>query len=97
MINVSRDFGVYPCRDERNRGIWVGNNKIGSVGIRVRHGVSFHGLSLNVNLSLEPFRWIQPCGLVGVGVSSLARETGRETPIQSARERMHYHLSQLLN
>ncbi len=77
MISCAADFGVKTGRDQRNRGIWVGNNKIGSIGIRVRHGVSFHGLALNVILDFEHFSWIQPCGLSGIGVTSLERESGK--------------------
>jgi lipoyl(octanoyl) transferase len=75
MIASAADFGVKAGRDERNRGIWVGNNKIGSIGIRVRHGVAFHGLAFNATLDFEHFSWIQPCGLAGVGVTSVARES----------------------
>lgn len=74
MIGTASDAGVTAIRDERNRGIWVGDNKIGSIGIRVRHGVTFHGLALNVSLDFEHFSWIQPCGLSGVGVTSIERE-----------------------
>ncbi len=74
MIACAAEFGVAAGRDERNRGIWVGNNKIGSIGIRVRHGVTFHGLAFNVSLDFEHFGWIQPCGLAGVGVTSMDRE-----------------------
>lgn len=82
MIACSGDFGVKAGRDDRNRGIWVGNNKIGSIGIRVRRGVTFHGLALNVSLDFEHFGWIQPCGLSGVGVTSLTRES--ENPVDFA-------------
>lgn len=75
MIASAAACGVSAGRDDRNRGIWVGNNKIGSIGIRIRHGVTFHGLALNVTLDFEHFSWIQPCGLAGVGVTSIARES----------------------
>ena len=75
MISSAADSGVLAGRDKRNRGIWVGDNKIGSIGIRVRHGVTFHGLAFNVTLDFEHFSWIQPCGLSGVGVTSVANES----------------------
>lgn len=95
MIRTARDCKVHAVRDTRNRGIWVGNNKIGSIGIRVRHGVTFHGLALNVNLSLEPFTWIQPCGLKGVGVTSLKKECGREVNMEKVKQSMHTHIRTL--
>ncbi len=96
MLLTAADAGVKANRDKRNRGIWVGDNKIGSVGIRIRHGISFHGLSLNVNLSLEPFGWIRPCGLFGVGVSSLKEELGRDVSMQQVKDNMRRYIHHLL-
>ncbi len=96
MLNTAADFQVASNRDKRNRGIWVGNNKLGSVGIRVRHGVTFHGLALNINLDLNPFSWIQPCGLSGVGVTSLAHELGNNVNMEAVKERMKGHLADLI-
>jgi lipoate-protein ligase B len=77
MIRTCAAWGVAAGRNQLNRGAWVGMKKIGSIGIAVRRGVSFHGLALNVNLDPTPFCWIQPCGLEGVGVTSIQAE-GRE-------------------
>ena len=74
MIRVAADCGVRAERSPRNRGVWVGEKKLGSVGIAVRRGVSFHGLALNVNPDLTPFQWIHPCGLQEVRMTSLALE-----------------------
>ncbi|MFW2367706.1 MAG: lipoyl(octanoyl) transferase LipB [Desulforhopalus sp.] len=92
MIGCSRAFGVQAGRDERNRGIWVGDNKIGSIGIRVRRGVSFHGLALNATLDFEHFGWIQPCGLSGVGVTSLDRESEDPINFQAVKKQMIHSL-----
>lgn len=56
-------------------GIYVGGDKIGSLGLRVRRGCSYHGLSLNVDMDLEPFSRINPCGLFGVQVTHMAAFT----------------------
>ncbi len=92
MIACAADFGVTAVRDKRNRGIWVGDNKIGSIGIRVRHGVTFHGLALNVSLDFEHFGWIQPCGLTGVGVTSLTQESNGAVLFDRVKERLVLHL-----
>jgi lipoate-protein ligase B len=84
MIRTCGDFGVAAGRNELNRGTWVGTKKIGSIGIAVRRGVSFHGLALNVNPDLEPFCFIQPCGLQGVGVTSIAQEAGKPLDLPQA-------------
>ncbi len=91
MIRSAADWGVKAGRNHRNRGIWVGNNKLGSIGIAIRHGICFHGLAFNVNLSLEPFGWINPCGLQGVGVTSMERELSRELPMNEMRETVKHH------
>ncbi len=93
MIRIAADFGVSAARDARNRGVWVGNAKLGSIGINIRHGVSFHGLALNVNPDLTPFSWINPCGLAGVGVTSLAHAAGRRVSMDEARDSAREHFA----
>jgi lipoate-protein ligase B len=96
MLRTAADFGVAANRDERNRGVWVGDNKIGSVGIAIRGGVSYHGFALNVSLALEPFGWIHPCGLVGVGVTTLECESGKKISIPEAMLAARRHISEVL-
>jgi lipoate-protein ligase B len=84
MIRTCRDFGVEAGRNALNRGVWVGRRKIGAIGLAVRRGVSFHGLALNVSPDLAPFGFVQPCGLQGVGVTSIAKESGRPVPMDEA-------------
>ncbi|MCW3002736.1 MAG: lipB [Conexibacter sp.] len=55
-------------------GVWVGDRKIGSIGLHISHGVTTHGLSVNVDGDLTPFEWIVPCGLGGVAMTSVVRE-----------------------
>jgi lipoyl(octanoyl) transferase len=58
-------------------GVWVGERKIASIGVHVARGVATHGFAVNVENDLQPFSWIVPCGLDGVQMTSLVRETGR--------------------
>jgi hypothetical protein len=60
-------------RDTPFTGVWAGDRKIGSIGVRVREGVSMHGLAVNVDNDLQPFEWIVPCGIEQVAMTSLAR------------------------
>jgi len=78
MLGTVRTWGIAAERSPANRGIWVGNNKMGSIGLAIRKGISFHGLALNVNIDLTPFSWIQPCGLQGVCMTSMKQELGGE-------------------
>ncbi|MBU2550557.1 MAG: lipoyl(octanoyl) transferase LipB [Proteobacteria bacterium] len=92
MIRTAREWDVAANRDDRNRGVWVGNDKLGSIGVAVRHGVTFHGLALNVNLALAPFTWINPCGLQGVGMTSLERESGERIFMDQVRRAVKRHI-----
>jgi lipoyl(octanoyl) transferase len=76
LSGVSRSFGVAAVRRPGLPGVWVGERKLGAVGIAVRQRVSLHGCSLNVNLDLRPFDYIIPCGLTGTAVTSLEQERG---------------------
>lgn len=77
MLRLAARCGVVAARDARNHGVWVGSRKLGSVGIAIRRGITFHGLALNVDIDLTPFSWVNPCGLSGVTMTSLSRELGR--------------------
>ena len=74
MKLTALDFNIKTSRNEKNHGLWVGNSKIGSVGISIKKGVSFHGLAMNINPDLEPFTWINPCGLTNVSMTSIKKE-----------------------
>lgn len=77
MIRTCSLLGVTAQRNPKNHGVWVGNDKIGSIGLSVSKGVCRHGLALNVNPDLTPFSWINPCGLHGVGVTSMASDLAK--------------------
>ncbi|MCA1794145.1 MAG: lipoyl(octanoyl) transferase LipB [Desulfobacteraceae bacterium] len=81
MGRTAKDFGVQIVRDPKNHGMWIGAKKIGSVGLSIRHGITTHGLALNVSLDLTPFSWINPCGMSGISMTSL------EQVLQAAGEK----------
>ena len=78
MLQTVGSLGLQAQRSSTNPGIWMDNRKMGSIGIALRKGISFHGLALNVNLDLAPFSWIQPCGLAGVSMTSVQQELGKK-------------------
>jgi lipoate-protein ligase B len=82
MIQTAGFWGVTAELNSLNSGVWVGPNKMGSIGIALRKGISFHGLALNVNLDLTPFSWVEPCGLEGVAMTSMRNELDRELPMK---------------
>ena len=97
MIRTARDWGIPAGRNSLNRGVWVGNSKLGSVGIAIRRGISFHGAALNVNVSLKPFEWINPCGLQDVTVTSLQQQLSSSVSVRHVRERLKHHFSRVFN
>jgi lipoate-protein ligase B len=86
MLRIVDVWGIKAERNSVNRGIWVGDKKMGSIGIALRKGISFHGLALNVNLDLTPFSWIQPCGLQGVSMTSMEQELSGEVSMPEVRK-----------
>ncbi|HPA13792.1 MAG TPA: lipoyl(octanoyl) transferase LipB [Desulfobacterales bacterium] len=92
MIRTAGDWGIRAERNSLNRGVWVGNRKLGSIGISVRRGITFHGLALNVNLSLEPFGWIHPCGLPGVQMTSMREVLSSEIAMNPVRRAVRQHI-----
>lgn len=96
-IRVAADWGIRAERNPVNRGVWVGNRKLAYIGIAVRHWITFHGMAVNVDLSLEPFNWMNPCGLPNIGVTSLSRELGYDVPMGRAREGLKTYLASQLH
>ena len=86
LIRTVAQYGITATRAEGKRGIWVGNNKIAAIGVRIARWVTSHGFALNVNTNLDHFRLITPCGIHGSGVTSIARETGRSISEREVRE-----------
>ena len=96
MLRTAAVWNIEASRNPINSGVWVGPNKMGSIGIALRRGVSFHGLAFNVNLDLTPFSWIRPCGLQGVGMTSMSKELGREVSIAEVRRVLQDQLAAAL-
>ncbi len=85
LIRTVAEYGIEAGRAEGRRGIWVGNEKIAAIGVRIARWVTSHGFALNVNTNLEHFRLITPCGISGSGVTSIARRIGREVALDDVR------------
>lgn len=97
MARTAARWNIDAGGDPDNRGAWVGRRKLGSIGITVRRGVTFHGLAMNVCTDLEPFEWVNPCGLKGCRMTSLEQETGRRIGMDAVRREMVAHLSELFD
>lgn len=71
VIDLLADYGIAGACRAGAPGVYVQNKKIAALGLRVRHGRSYHGLALNVDMDLDPFARIDPCGYPGLGVTQL--------------------------
>ncbi len=72
IVALLAEYGIDAAADPKAPGVYVDGRKIASLGLRVRRGCSYHGLSLNVDMDLEPFQRINPCGYTGLEVVSMA-------------------------
>jgi lipoate-protein ligase B len=95
VLRVLRDFGIEGRRDPLNRGVWVEREKIASVGVAIKRWVSFHGFALNYETDLKYFDLINPCGLKGEKVTSMAEILGTEIPRKRLSERILFRFKEV--
>lgn len=93
IVSALQDEGIETrLRDDEGvqyLGVWAGDGKIASVGVRVQRGVTTHGLAINVTNDLAPFDWVVACGLPDVRMVSVASVTGRtDDPMRCLRKRV---------
>jgi lipoyl(octanoyl) transferase len=88
MIETLGDCEIEARTIDGLTGVWVGDRKIGSIGVHISRGVTTHGLAINVNNDLQPFEWIVPCGIEGVRMTSVARELGEEQELEQIVDRL---------
>ena len=96
MIAALREEGVEAEVRDALTGVWAAGGKIGSIGVHVSRGVTTHGLAVNVDNDLQPFEWVVPCGIEGVRMTSICRETGRAGALPCFRKRLAYRLAEAL-
>ena len=71
IISVLASFGIKGATLARAPGVYVGDKKIAALGLRIKKGCSYHGLSFNIDMDLKPFSYINPCGYVGLETTQL--------------------------
>jgi lipoyl(octanoyl) transferase len=86
LIRAVDAFGVRAGRIEGLTGIWVGDQKLAAIGVRISRWVTSHGFALNVNTDLSHFGLIVPCGITDKGVTSLERLLGHALPMDEVAE-----------
>jgi lipoyl(octanoyl) transferase len=83
LMDLLAKYGIAAARRESLTGVWVGDRKIASIGVGVRHWITMHGFALNVCGDLSPFNHIVPCGINNVAMTSIEKET--DTPVSVSR------------
>ena len=96
VINLLSDHGIFAERRTKAPGVYVENRKIAALGLRVRKGCSFHGLSLNVDMDLAPFSMINPCGIEDLEVTRMS-DLGIKLSVDECATQFQHHFEQLLN
>ena len=101
VIDLAADYGIEAHRSEGASGVWVtqGNRlvKLCAIGVRASHGVTMHGLAMNVSTDLKWFELINPCGFTDRGVCSLSSLLGREVSMEEVKPQFINHLTKNLN
>ena len=95
ILNVLKAFGIEGRRDPSNRGVWVNGEKIASIGVAIKRWVSFHGFSLNYETDLKYFELINPCGLEGKKMTSMAKILGARISRDQLAERICFYFGQV--
>jgi len=85
---LAQEYAIEAYRDPEHRGVWIGNDKITAIGVAVKRWVTMHGFAFNVNTNLEHFKMINPCGIIGRGVTSLQAILGRPLDMEAVRRQV---------
>jgi lipoyl(octanoyl) transferase len=88
MMRTCADYGLQASRVEGLTGTWLGDEKIGAIGVRIARWVTSHGFAFNVGTDLSAFDLIVPCGIRERGVTSLERRLGRPLPLDEVMDRI---------
>ena len=97
LIAVVHEHNIDAHTKKGKPGVWVDNKKIGSIGIRVSHGVTSHGFSLNVNTDMNYFSNIISCGIDDILMTSMEKELGKELFIDDIKQSIILHFNRLFN
>lgn len=85
VVQALQRFGIRAAPRADAPGVYIGEQKVCSLGLRIRRGCSFHGLALNVNMDMEPFLRINPCGYAGMEMTQTSAHGGPDNLDEAAR------------
>lgn len=90
IIDLLAEFNIIAIAKREAPGIYVNEKKIGSIGLRIRKGCSYHGIAFNIDLDLEPFTRINPCGFSALEMTTFANQGGLSSPLETGRRLIQY-------
>jgi lipoate-protein ligase B len=93
LMRTAGDYGVSAHRVDGLTGVWVGQEKLAAIGVRIARWITSHGFAFNVSTDLDYFGLIVPCGIADRGVTSLERLTGRTVELPAVQDRIVLHFS----
>ncbi len=94
MIRTCADFGLSATRIDGLNGTWIGDRKVGAVGVRISRWVTMHGLALNADTDLTHFDLIVPCGIQDKAVTSISAELGRTVGVDELMPLLAQHFAE---
>ena len=100
LIQTLAQWGIVGCRHESLRGVWVNRGedqleKIASIGVHISKGITMHGFALNVNVDLQPFSLLTPCGIENCKVTSMEKILDQQVDTAHVREQVATHFAQI--
>lgn len=96
VIDLLSDHAIEAQRRDKAPGVYVDGRKLAALGLRIRRGCSFHGLSLNIDMDLSPFSMIDPCGYSGLEVTQM-KDLGIDISMDAASAQLLAHFQRLLD
>jgi len=100
LIGTLAEWGIVGCRHDSFRGVWINTQKghlekIASIGVRISRGITMHGFALNVNVNLQPFSLLTPCGIENCTMTSMKEILDQQVDVSHVREQIATHFAQV--
>ncbi len=100
LIGTLAEWGIVGCRHDSFRGVWINTvkghlEKIASIGVRISKGITMHGIALNVNVNLQPFALLSPCGIEHCVMTSMEEILDQQVNVAHVREQIATHFAQV--
>ena len=93
IINLLEDYSISSHKISGAPGVYVDGSKIAALGLKVRHGRTYHGLSLNIDMDLSPYKLINPCGFKDLNVTQMSNLTDNTLELSKIKKQLTHHLS----